>query len=592
MGVIEEVKQKLDIVEVVGQYVALKKAGRNLTALCPFHSEKNPSFFVYPEQQSWHCFGACNTGGDVFSFVMKKENADFGEALRLLAQRAGVTIPSRFEQDTKRDEKERLYQANDAAAQYFHNLLINSQAGEKARNYLDSRGLSLNTIVDFKLGFSMNSWEALKQCLTEKGYTYGERLTAGLVIETEDGETHDRFRNRLMFPINDARGRVTGFGARVLDDSLPKYVNSPQTPIFDKSSSLYGINLAAPTIRQQNLAVIVEGYMDVITAHQNGFTNVIASMGTSITERQVATLKKLTKNITLALDADAAGEEAMLRCVDYENALDTEVKVIILPKSKDPDDVIKEDTTMWQYLLEKALPVVDYTFDMVTAELDLTTTKDKTLAVGKLIPIIAEIKNDTRRDHYLTALSKLTGTSYHNLEATLSSIKPERKAQRRKPEALARAVQPFLSSRIEEECLALLVQHPELRSREAGLLPEYFENSENREIFLAWKQVDAPESFKEKLDTSLWEHLDSLISKKILATQIEERYNKYVLRLREEYLRSLERKKEAALVSEAEAGGTAAELAKLEEQGIETSTGLREIFTQKARRVGSKGDKK
>ena len=584
MSVIDEVKQKLDIVEVVGQYVALKKAGRNLTALCPFHSEKNPSFFVYPEQQSWHCFGACNTGGDVFSFVMKKENADFGEALRLLAQKAGVTVPSRFEQGVKRDESEKLYQANEAAAQYFHNLLINSQAGEKARNYLTSRSITQKTIVDFQLGFSMNSWEALKQYLLERGYTEKELLEAGLIVETEEKKTHDRFRNHLMFPIKDARGRVTGFGARVLDDSLPKYINSPQTPIFDKSGSLYGINLAAPITRQQNLAVIVEGYMDVITAHQNGFTNVIASMGTSVTERQVATLKRLTKNITLALDADAAGEEAMLRCVDYENALDAEVKVIILPGGKDPDDVIKEDAKNWQHLLDEALPIVDYTFNMVTSKLNLTTAGDKSSAVNRLLPIIAEIKNDTRRDHYLTALSKLTGTSYHNLEATLSSIKPERKAKQPKAEALAHAVRPIVSRPIEEQCLALLLQHPELRNRDAGLLPEYFENSENREIFLVWQQVDDPASLKENLDASLWEHLDSLISKNILATQLEERYNKYVLRLREEYLRSLERKKEAALVSEAEAGGTAAELAKLEEQGIEASTGLREIFTQKARR--------
>ncbi|GAG15879.1 unnamed protein product, partial [marine sediment metagenome] len=258
--------------------------GRTFRALCPFHSEKHPSFFVYLEQQSWHCFGACNTGGDIFSFIMKKEGIDFGEALRLLAQKAGVTIPSRFEQDTGKEERERLYQVDQAAAQYFHNLLLNSPAGEKARSYLDSRGLSPKTIADFQLGFSLNSWDALKQYLMERGYTESELLTAGLVIEAEAGETHDRFRNRLMFPIHDIRGRIVGFGARVLDDSLPKYLNSPQTLVFDKSSCLYGINLAAAAIRQQNLAVIVEGYMDVITAHQNGFNNVVASMGTSVTE--------------------------------------------------------------------------------------------------------------------------------------------------------------------------------------------------------------------------------------------------------------------------------------------------------------------
>ncbi len=342
MGVIDEVKQRTDIVEVIGQYVPLTKAGRTFKALCPLHGEKHPSFFVYPEQQSWHCFGACNTGGDVFSFIMKKEGIDFGEALRRLAEKAGVTISSRFEQEAGGEEKQRLYQVNEAVAQYFHNLLLNSPAGEKTRGYVARRGFTLKTIADFQLGFSLDSWEALKQYLVERGYTEKELLTAGLVIETEAGGTHDRFRNRLMFPIHDSRGRTIGFGARVLDDSLPKYLNSPQTPIFDKSSSLYGINLATPAIRQQDMAVIVEGYMDVITAHQNGFNNVVASMGTAVTENQVSAVKKLTRNIALAFDADVAGEEAMLRGVGYENVLDAEVKVIVLPQGKDPDDIIKE----------------------------------------------------------------------------------------------------------------------------------------------------------------------------------------------------------------------------------------------------------
>ena len=238
MSSIEEVKQRIDIVEVVSQYVSLAKSGRTFRGLCPFHSEKTPSFFVYPEQQSWHCFGACNSGGDVFSFVMKKENVDFGEALRLLAQRAGVSLPTRFEPSVKRDEKEKIHQVNEAAAQYFHNLLLNSPAAEKARGYLAGRGLSPETIASFQLGFSLNSWEALRQHLMDIGYTKDEILSAGLIIEAEAGEAHDRFRNRLMFPISDIRGRVTGFGARVLDDSLPKYLNSPQTLIFDKSNFL------------------------------------------------------------------------------------------------------------------------------------------------------------------------------------------------------------------------------------------------------------------------------------------------------------------------------------------------------------------
>ncbi len=586
MSVIDEVKQRADIVEVVSQYTALKKAGRTFRALCPFHSEKHPSFFVYPEQQSWHCFGACSTGGDVFSFVMKKEGIDFGEALRLLAQKAGVTIPSRFEQDTGEEERERLYQANQAAAQYFHNLLLNSPAGEKAGEYFASRGLSPKTIADFQLGFSLNSWDTLKQYLMERGYTENELLTAGLVIEAEAGGTHDRFRNRLMFPIFDIRGRIVGFGARVLDDSLPKYLNSPQTLIFDKSSCLYGINLSAAAIRQQGLVVIVEGYMDVITAHQNGCNNVVASMGTSVTEKQVGTLKRLTKNMALALDADAAGEEATLRAIGYENTLEAEVKVIILPKGKDPDDVIREDVKIWQNFLEEALPIVDYTFNMVTAELDLNTAKGKSLAVDKLLPIVAEMKDTVRQAHYLQKLARLVKVSQHSLEATLGRIKPsqgKRRAKEPSQERVTQALHPLLSSPVEEYCLALLLQHPELKGRNEGLSQEYFENSENREIFTAWQQANAPSSLKDGLDSAIWEHLDSLITRSLPANQIEQKYANCVLRLREKFLRGLEVKRAEVLALEAESGGTAAELAKLEEQGIEVSVQLGEIFTQRSR---------
>jgi DNA primase len=581
MSVIDEVKQRTEISEVISQYTTLTKAGRTFKALCPFHSEKHPSFFIYPEQQSWHCFGACNTGGDVFSFIMKKEGIDFGEALRLLAQRAGVRIPSRFESEAGKDEKERLYQVNQAAAHYFYNLLLNSPTGEKAREYFANRGLSPETIANFQLGFSPNSWEALKQYLKERGYTDGELVTAGLVIEAETGKTRDRFRNKLMFPIFDIRGLITGFGARVLDDSLPKYINSPQTPIFDKSGSLYGVNLAQAAIRQQNLAVIVEGYMDVITAHQNGFSNVVASMGTSVTEKQVSTLKRLTKNMALALDADTAGEEAMLRSVSHENTLDAEVKVIILPRGRDPDDVIREDATMWQYLLEEALPVVNYTFNMVTSELDLTIANDKTLAVSRLLPIIADIKDPVRQAHYLQKLARLVKVSERSIEAALSIIKPSKGRPKAKESVTLR---PLLSNRLEEYCLALLLQHPELKQRRQGPSPEYFQNSENLEIFIAWQQVNDLPSLKEKLDPAIWGHLDSLITKNLPANQIEQKYDNCVLRLREEFLRSLEIKRGEVLALAAETGGIDAELAKLQEQGAEISAQLGEVFIQKARR--------
>jgi len=582
MSVIDEVKQRTDIVEVVSRYVSLKKAGRNLSGLCPFHSEKHPSFFVYPEQQSWHCFG-CNTGGDVFSFVMKKESMDFGETLHLLAEKAGVTIPSKFEQEGGKGEKERLYQINEATAQYFHNLLLNSPDGERARSYVASRGFTAKTVADFQLGFSLNSWESLKQHLLERGYAESEMLNAGLVVEAEDGKTHDRFRNKLMFPILDIRGRVIGFGARVLDDSLPKYVNSPQTPLFDKSSSLYGVNLAAAGIRKQDTAVIVEGYMDVITAHQNGFNNVVASMGTSVTEKQVSSLKRLTKNMILALDADVAGEEAMLRGVGYENTIGAELRVVILPEGKDPDDVIKGNAKIWQQLAEGALPIVDYTFNVVSSKLDLTTARDKSLAADKLLPIIAEIKDNIRRDHYLRKLTKLIGTSYNSVEATLKEHLARRRAQTPRQAVATRVVHPVVSSPLEVNCLTLILQHPELKGGE-DFPPEYFENSENREIFIAWQEVDNLQALKEKLDESLHEYFDSLIDRSLPTNKVEERYADYNRRLKERYFRNLEAKRAEVFASEAESRGTGADLTKLKEEGIEPSVQLKQIFAQKGQR--------
>ena len=600
MSIVDEVKQKMDIVEVIGQYATITKTGRNFRALCPFHSEKRPSFFVYPEQQSWHCFGACNTGGDVFSFIMKKESMDFGEALRFLAQKAGVTITSRFEPDTSTDKKEKIFQLNQAAAQYFHDLLLNSPVGEKTRNYLAGRSLSLETIINFQLGFSLKSWEALRQYLIERGYTEDELLEAGLMVAMEDGKTHDRFRNRLIFPIKDNREHVIGFGARVLDDSLPKYLNSPQTPIFDKSGSLYGINLAAAAIRQQNLAVIVEGYMDVITAHQNGFNNVVASMGTSVTEKQVSILKRLTKNIILALDADAAGEEAMLRGVSYENTLGAEVRVIVLPRDKDPDDFIREDAKTWQRLVGEALPVVDYTFDMVISSLNLNTARDKSLAVDRLLPVIAGMKDIVRQAHYLQKLARLVKVSEKNLEVAMNRTKTAQNGRAKKPDqesgqkAGSSVQRLFLPSRLEEDCLALLLHYPELKNKSDALLLEYFQNSENREIFTAWQQSDDLSSLEGKLDITIHPHLDILINKNIPATSanMEKRYNDYVRSLKLRFLRDLEVKREERFALEAELGGYGADLAKLEEEGIEASIQLREVFAQKPNKVSNKGDKK
>lgn len=572
MSVIEEVKQKTDIVEVIGQYTTLKKSGKNLSGLCPFHREKNPSFYVYPEQQSWHCFGACSTGGDVLSFIMKKEGLEFGEALRLLADRAGVVIPSRIERPEDKGEKEELYRVNEAAAVYYHNLLLNSPGAEKARHYIEKRGFSPKTVADFQLGFSLDSWDALKEYLREKGHDEKTLLTAGLIIEAENGKTHDRFRGKLMIPIHDNKGRTTGFGSRVLDDSLPKYVNSPQTPIFDKSSTLYAIDLAAAAIRKQDAAIIMEGYMDVITAHQNGVTSAAACMGTAVTETQVSTLKKLSKNLLLALDADAAGEEAMLRTVGYESITGSEIKVIILPEGKDPDDLIREDIELWNSLVETAVPLVDYTFDKRIANLDLTTAGDKSMAVDKLLPVVAEIKDPIRQAHYMQKLASLVKVGLPTIEAALARLRPvpARSKQVRKPVTTARR-RSLTSDAREEYCLSLLCNFPELRQRQQEILSDYFECSENREIFMAWQKTNDISLLHEILDPTVREHLDVIMNRAFPEkNDIERRFTDCVYRLQEKYYKNIAARK-------AESGDVG-------EEDLEISTQLKAIFAQRNHR--------
>jgi DNA primase len=545
MSAIDEIKQKIDIVEIIGQYTTLKKAGRNLTALCPFHSEKHPSFFVYPEQQSWHCFGACNTGGDVFAFIMKKEGLDFGEALRLLANRAGVTLPSRDKPEERKEEKEEFFNVNEAAALYYHNLLINTTAAAKAKNYLEKRGLTPKIIADFQLGYAPDSWDALKNYLKEKGYSEETAATAGLLIKGEDGRTYDRFRGKIIIPIRDIKGRVTGFGARVLDDSLPKYVNSPQSPTFDKSSTMYGIDRAAAAIRKQDRAIIMEGYMDVIMAHQQGVSEAVASMGTAITEKQVNILKKLSRNLLLALDADAAGEEAVLRTVSYENILNAEMRVIILPEGKDPDEVIKEDIMQWQNLVERATPLIDFLFEKTMAGLDLTTARDKSGAVERLLPIVATINDPIRQAHYMQKLAGLVKVDMNTIKASLSRMKSAaagRPVRQEGPKPMKPSTGGTLASSSREEyLLALLLQFNELKIELEGLLPEYFRNTENREIYNLWKETGDVVSLKERLDPAMQEHLEIIVSKTLpgAGNNIEKRCIDCACELKKTYLKNL-----------------------------------------------------
>ncbi len=442
MTVVDEIKSRLDIVEVINAYVPLKKAGRHYKGLCPFHSEKTPSFVVFPENQSWHCFGACGTGGDVFSFIMQKEKLDFGEALHLLAQRAGVALTAQGEEASPAEQHRGvLRQVVAAAAHFYHNLLRTHPQGQVARGYLDRRGFNEEIIARFQLGYAPNEWSVLRDTLLAQGYTVDILLDAGLLSHNEDrGTTYDRFRHRLMIPINDVQGRVIGFGARALDDSLPKYLNSPQTSLFDKGSILYGLDQARRAIRDADRVIIVEGYMDVLAAHQYGVANVVASMGTALTETQLRALKRYTSQFVLALDADTAGSHATIRgiqlarqalerdlvpvptasgLVRQESRLGVDVRVMTLPAGLDPDDLIRRDVDQWHARVMAAAPLVDFLFDTVAQAQDLTTAKGKAAAVRELVPLIQEVADPVARAHYVQRLARLTRVDERTVQREL-----------------------------------------------------------------------------------------------------------------------------------------------------------------------------
>lgn len=429
MNVTEEIKSRLDIIDIVSETVSLRKSGRSYAGLCPFHANtRTPAFYVFPESQTWHCFGACAEGGDLFSYIMKRENWDFKEALQYLAGRAGVILEERqpVDKEHKSAEKKQLDLLN-AAADYFHMLLLYAPEADHARRYVQSRGLLDSTIEAFRIGFALSSWDACSNHFNDKGYSVADLKAVGLLTENEEKGTHyDRFRNRLMIPIRDADGRIVGFGARTLDkDGLPKYLNSPQTAVFNKSHILFGLDSAKRSIREARQVVIVEGYMDVIATWQAGFQNVVAQMGTALTEQQLQLLKRYTKRFVLALDADAAGASATLRSlqvaretldrdvevrfdarglVQHEGRLQADIRVVTMPPGDDPDSIVRRDVDEWPRLLAQAKPVVAYVIDVATQGLDLQDAKAKTAVAQQVIPLIKDIINPVERDHYWQAL--------------------------------------------------------------------------------------------------------------------------------------------------------------------------------------------
>jgi DNA primase len=448
MSVTQQIKDQLDIVQYVQEYVpGLKRAGRYYKACCPFHSEKTPSFVVNPDTQTWRCFGACAEGGDVFSFAQKINGWSFPEALQELGKRTGIEVKKRSPEQERRDERmDKLRGMLDTAALYYHeHLLSDDPLAQKTLAYVQKkRGFTLETIREWQIGFAAPGFNNMLDALKQIGYDEADILETGMASQNDRGRVYDRFRNRLMIPIRDQRGRVIGFGARALDpDDNPKYLNSPQTPLFDKSSTLFGLDRAKKSIRDDGTAVIVEGYMDVIQAHQSGYTNVVAQMGTAMAETQLKQLvPRLAQRVILALDADDAGQNATRRSLevarealqaDYTGKFSVDMRVLQIDGAKDPDDVLRETPDKWPEYIASALPIADFVIKLETARLDTNSTLQERQTVARsVLPILAASENNLYTQDNLQKLALRLRISEQDLLAWAQEIQQEEQAAQRR----------------------------------------------------------------------------------------------------------------------------------------------------------------
>lgn len=528
MSVTDEIKQRLSIVDLIAEGgVQLRKAGRNYTGFCPFHSNtRTPAFYVFPASESYYCFG-CHATGDVFGWIMAREGLGFGEALRKLGARAGVQVEERKPEQDQEDALEaRLRQINADAAVYWNHLLTQAARGASGREYLERRGLAPQTVEAWQLGYAPEDWSDLLRYLTDrKNYTPEELEAAGLVIRREGGGYYDRFRNRLMFPIRDARGYIVGFGGRALGDDHAKYMNTPETPLFHKSNVLYGIDLARDAIRRADAVVLVEGYIDVLSAHQAGFANVVAPMGTALTREQVGIVRKLTRNVWLALDADAAGANATLKglqtlrdnmdstvvpvptpqgYIRWERELDGTIRIIDLPAGRDPDDVIRESPATWRALVEAARPLMDYYFSALTAGLDFGLSRAKREAVERLAPLVGALVNPVEREHYTLQLARLVSLGEGVIRSAVAQVRRGREVElpRVEEELVAGAAPtredqllslllrfPAIESAVESELQRDLTAFPEIAGDIRGSIAEPLTHVENQQLWQAWQRA-------------------------------------------------------------------------------------------------------
>jgi len=469
---IDEIKERLDIVQVIGNYIKLEKAGANYRAFCPFHSEKKPSFFVSPARQIWHCFGGCSEGGDIFKFVMKIEGVEFGDALRILAQKAGIELKRQTPEYKKwQTERNRLYEICELTTKFFEKQLKESRAGKEAKKYLLERGINEESLKKWRIGYAPDVWQGLSDFLSSRGYQKEEIEKAGLGLSSEQGSFYDRFRGRIIFPVFDLNSQVVGFGGRVFKEKdkkeIAKYVNTPNTLLYDKSRILYGLDKAKGEIRKRDTCILVEGYTDVIMVSQAGNANVVATSGTALTPWQLKILKRYSENLLTAFDMDVAGDTATKRGIDLAQTRGFNIKVITMPRGSDPADIVFKKPREWEKLVEGAKSILDFYFKTTFSLSDPKTPEGKREISKILLPVIKRIPNKIEQAFWIQELAKKLEVKEESIEEELKKTKdssflyfgPE--GEEMEKENLSQTEKKSRKELLEEQILTFILKSPE-----------------------------------------------------------------------------------------------------------------------------------
>ena len=494
---IDEIKNRLDIVEVISSYIKLHKTGANFRALCPFHSEKKPSFFVSPARQIWHCFG-CQKGGSVFNFVMEIEGVEFGDALRILAQKAGVELKRYTPEYAKlKTERQRLYEICELATRFFEKQLEESKIGKEAKAYLLARGITEESIKKWRLGYAPDVWQGLSDFLTSRGYQQEEIKKAGLGLSSEQGSFYDRFRGRIIFPIFDLNSQVVGFGGRVFKEKdkeeIAKYVNTPNTLLYDKSRILYGLDRAKVEIRKRDSCILVEGYTDVIMAHQAGSLNVVATSGTALTPYQLKILRRYSNNLILGFDMDVAGDTATKRGIDLAQSSGFNIKVIRLPEGKDAADLISKNPKEWLESLETPKSILDFYFESAFSGRNSKTPEGKKEISKILLPAIKRIPNKIEQSYWIQKLAKDLEVKEEDIQEELKKVKLEENLYGLEPEEIINLPPKSRKELLEERLIALILKKPENLTLVEEDKLGYF-SAQTRDILIKLKEKQTPDS--------------------------------------------------------------------------------------------------